>query len=143
MTTRPPFHVALPVTDLGACRKFYVETFGCRVGRESDEWVDLDFFGHQVTLHRVAGPAEGEPTNRVDGESVPVRHFGVILPWDDWHALADRLQATGVELLIRPGIRFAGRVGEQATFFLRDPSGNALELKAFRDPSRLFAREPS
>jgi len=136
----PPFHMAFAVTDLAATRRFYVETLGCRVGREHPRWIDFDFFGHQLTAHLVEGTLPADPTNEVDGKHVVVRHFGVVLPWDEWHALADRLKAEGVEMLLEPGIRFAGRVGEQATLFVCDPSGNAIELKSFRDPSQLFAR---
>ena len=135
----PPFHLAFPVTDLEAARRFYVELLGARVGRESDRWIDFDFFGHQVTAHLVDAPESGAPTNRVDGKEVPVRHFGAVLEWQAWHAMRDRLQAAGVEWLIEPHIRFPGEVGEQATLFLTDPSGNGVELKSFRDPSRLFA----
>lgn len=140
MTPAPPFHLAFPVTDLPATRRFYVEVFGCRVGREAARWIDFDFFGHQISAHLVDGGVTAVPTNEVDGDGVPVRHFGAILPWDAWHALADRLRAEGADFLIAPRIRFAGEVGEQATFFLRDPSGNAIELKSFRDPARIFAR---
>lgn len=133
----PPFHLAFPVRDIESTRAFYVGVLGARVGREAERWIDLDFWGHQISAH-VADDLP-IPTNEVDGEQVPVRHFGVVLDWDDWHALADRLGAAGTEFLIAPGIRFAGEVGEQATFFVRDPSGNALEFKSFRDPSRLFA----
>lgn len=136
----PPFHLAFAVTDLEATRRFYVDVLGCRVGREDARWVDFDLFGHQVSAHLVDGPLPREPTNEVDGKRVPVRHFGAVLPWDEWHALADRLRGAGVRFLIEPGIRFAGQVGEQATLFVSDPSGNAIELKSFRDPARLFAR---
>jgi extradiol dioxygenase family protein len=136
----PPFHLAFPVTDLEATRRFFVEVFGCGVGREAERWIDFDFFGHQISAHLVDVGLLATPTNEVDGDGVPVRHFGAILPWDDWHALADRLRAAGTEFLIAPRIRFVGEVGEQATFFVTDPSGNAIELKSFRDPSRVFAR---
>jgi uncharacterized protein len=134
-----PFHLAIPVHDLHAARQFYGELFGCPEGRSSREWVDFDFFGHQLVAHL-------DPTrravhyNEVDGQDVPVPHFGIVLPWDTWEALAARLSAASARFVIEPGIRFRGEVGEQATFFLFDPSGNALEFKAFRDPSRLFAR---
>jgi extradiol dioxygenase family protein len=139
----PPFHLAVPVHDLAAARAFYGGLFACPEGRSDREWVDFDFFGHQLVAHldparrAFAAPAH---TNAVDGKDVPVPHFGVVLDWDAWHALAQRLRAAGAAFVIEPGIRFAGQVGEQATFFLYDPSGNALEFKAFRDPSRLFAR---
>lgn len=140
-----PFHLAFAVTDLEATRRFYVEVLGCRVGREDREnvpsrWIDLDLHGHQLSAHLVDGALAPTETNGVDGDDVPARHFGVVLPWDAWHAMAERLGAAGTTFLIAPHVRFAGQVGEQATFFLRDPSGNALEFKSFKDPSRLFAR---
>ena len=136
----PPFHLAFAVTDLEATRRFYVEVLGCAVGREAERWIDFDFHGHQISAHLVEGALAPIETNAVDGDDVPTRHFGAVLPWDDWQAMADRLRAAGQSFLIAPHIRFAGEVGEQATFFLRDPSGNALEFKSFKDPSRLFAR---
>jgi uncharacterized protein len=135
----PPFHLAFPVTDLAATRAFFVDVLGCGVGRASDRWIDLDFFGHQITAHLAPAAARTLSTHEVDGDDVPVRHFGAVLPWDAWHALARRLEARGTTFRIRPHIRFAGQVGEQATFFVEDPSGNALEFKAFKDPARLFA----
>jgi extradiol dioxygenase family protein len=140
MTSIPPFHLAFPVTDLEATRRFYVDVLGCRVGREDARWIDLDFLGHQLSAHLVDADASSRETNPVDGDDVPVRHFGVVLPWDAWQALAERLRAAETPFLIAPRIRFAGQVGEQATFFLRDPCGNAIELKSFKDPARLFAR---
>lgn len=136
----PPFHLAFPVHDLAAARRFYGDLLGCSEGRSSDHWVDFDFYGHQVVAH--LSPKEARPTsvNQVDGKEVPVRHFGVILEWQAWHTLADRLRGAGVDFIIEPGIRFAGQVGEQATMFLLDPSGNAIEFKTFRDVSRIFAR---
>ena len=136
--TRPPFHLAFPVHELESARAFYAGLLGCPVGREDARWIDFDFFGHQITAHLAS--RSGAETNEVDGDDVPVRHFGAILEWDAWHALADRLRADGVRFVIEPRIRFAGEVGEQATFFLEDPSGNALEFKSFKDPSRIFAR---
>ena len=136
----PPFHLAFPVDDLAAARAFYGELLGCAEGRSSEQWVDFDFFGHQLVAHLAPGERRESAANPVDGEAVPVRHFGVVLRWDDWHALAERLRAAGVAFLIEPGIRFAGQPGEQATLFVRDPAGNALEFKAFRDPDQLFAR---
>lgn len=135
----PPFHLAFPVNDLAAAREFYERLLGCAVGRESDRWIDFDFHGHQITAHR-SDDAAAPATNEVDGRQVPVRHFGLVLDWDDWHALAERLRAAGTSFLIEPHVRFEGQPGEQATLFVRDPSGNALEFKSFRDPSRLFAR---
>jgi uncharacterized protein len=134
-----PFHLAFPVVDLEAARRFYAGVLGAKVGRESATWIDFDFFGHQITAHHVAA-LEAIPTHAVDGDLVPVRHFGVVLEWDAWHALADRLRKAHVAFLIEPHVRFEGEIGEQATLFLRDPSGNAIEFKAFRDPARLFAR---
>jgi extradiol dioxygenase family protein len=136
-----PFHLAIPVHDLGAARAFYGSVFGCPEGRSSADWVDFDLFGHQLVAHldRSRRPPV-QTTNDVDGHDVPVPHFGVVLSWDAWHALAARLQQAGQRFVIEPGIRFQGQVGEQATFFLYDPSGNALEFKAFQDPSQLFAR---
>ena len=137
----PPFHLAFPVTDLAATRFFFTDVLGCQVGREDDRWIDFDFFGHQITAHLVAPDAlMSAPSNSVDGDSVPARHFGVVLAWDDWQRLADRLQGVGVTFLIEPRVRFAGQVGEQATLFITDPSGNALEFKSFRNPDQLFAR---
>ena len=138
--TRPPFHLAFPVHELESARAFYAGLLGCAVGREDARWIDFDFFGHQITAHLVDGHGASRPSNEVDGDDVPVRHFGAILEWDAWHALADRLRADGVRFVIEPRIRFAGEVGEQATFFLEDPSGNALEFKSFKDPARIFAR---
>lgn len=135
-----PFHLAIPVHDLAAARRFYGELFGCPEGRSSSEWVDFDFFGHQVVAHLDPDRPAHVHHNVVDGKDVPVPHFGVVLEWNAWHTLAERLRQAGVRFEIEPGIRFAGQVGEQATMFLYDPSGNALEFKAFRDPSRLFAK---
>ncbi len=136
----PPFHLAFPVYDLEGARRFYAGLLGCGVGREDARWVDFDFFGHQITAHLVEAGGGERASNEVDGDDVPVRHFGAILEWGAWHALADRLRAAGASFVIAPRIRFAGEVGEQATFFLRDPSGNALEFKSFKDPARVFAR---
>lgn len=135
-----PFHLAFPVDDLAQARTFYGGLLGCREGRSSDHWVDFDFYGHQVVAHLSPEEARLARTNQVDGKEVPVRHFGVILEWDAWHQLAERLRAAGVRFIIEPGIRFPGQVGEQATMFLLDPAGNALEFKTFRDMSRIFAR---
>ncbi|HTS87996.1 MAG TPA: VOC family protein [Gemmatimonadales bacterium] len=135
----PPFHLAFPVHDLAEARAFYGSLLGCAEGRSSDRWVDFNFYGHQVVAHLADESPLPGPVNLVDGKEVPVRHFGVVLPWETWHSLAERLRRAGVRFVIEPGIRFAGQVGEQATMFLLDPSGNALEFKSFRDPSRLFA----
>ncbi len=136
---RHRFHLAFPVHDLDAARLFYRDLLGARAGRSAAEWIDFDFYGHQISAHLVTGEAAVVPTNPVDREQVPVRHFGVILEWDEWHELSERLRTAEVEFLIEPQIRFRGEVGEQATLFIRDPSGNALEFKSFRDPDGVFA----
>lgn len=139
-----PFHLAFPVHDLEQARHFYVQVLGCREGRSSDHWIDFDLWGHQIVAHLVPAAATGSGgdtgCNAVDGHDVPVPHFGVVMPWDQWHELADRLRQAGVRFAIEPHIRFPGQAGEQATMFFRDPSGNALEFKAFQDPGQLFAR---
>ncbi len=143
-TTNPgllsPFHLAFPVHDLALARKFYGELLGCPEGRSSDDWVDFNFYGHQIVAH--LAPAETGPAQRnaVDGHGVPVRHFGIVLPMAEWEPLAARLKAEGIEFVIEPYIRFKGEPGEQATMFFLDPSGNALEIKAFADIARLFAK---
>ena len=134
-----PFHLAFPVHDLAAARAFYGGLLGCLEGRSSAEWIDFDFFGHQIVAHLAPARAT-DHHNPVDGHDVPVPHFGVVLDWDTFHAFAARLKAQGVAFVIEPYIRFAGQVGEQATMFFRDPSGNALEFKAFKDRSQLFAK---
>lgn len=134
-----PFHLAFPVHDLAAARRFYGELLGCREGRSSDHWIDFDLYGHQIVAHLSEGARPAEASNAVDGHDVPVPHFGVVLTMADWQALADRLTAAGIRFGIAPHIRFPGQVGEQATMFFRDPSGNALEFKAFADDSMLFA----
>jgi hypothetical protein len=131
-----PFHLAFPVHDLDAARGFYGGLFGCPEGRSSAHWVDFDFFGHQIVAH--LAPAGSIHRNPVDGDQVPVPHFGIVLAWDEFHTLADRLTSAGVRFEIAPHIRFAGEIGEQATMFLFDPSGNALEFKAMKDPANLF-----
>jgi extradiol dioxygenase family protein len=143
MRELPPFHLAFPVTSLAKARAFYGELLGCPEGRSSDHWVDFDFHGHQIVAH--LAPAEAAPVaaHEVDGDDVPVRHFGLVLAMDDWHALAERLRAAGVRFVIEPHTRFKGQPGEQATMFLHDPCGNALEFKAFADRSRLFAKQAS
>ena len=140
MTSRPRFHLAFPVRDLSEARAFYGTLLGCPEGRSSDTWVDFDFFGHQIVAHLSADRDSDKAHNEVDGEQVPVRHFGVILSMADWQTLAERLRQSKVEFVIAPDIRFNGLPGEQATFFIRDPSGNALEFKAFGDEGRIFAR---
>jgi uncharacterized protein len=134
-----PFHLAFPVHDLAAARAFYGDILGCPEGRSSDDWIDFDLFGHQIVAH-LSSEARAVTTNPVDGHDVPVPHFGVVLSMEQWHALANRLKAAGVSFGIEPHIRFVGQPGEQATMFFRDPSGNALEFKAFADDSQLFAR---
>ncbi len=139
-TTLTPFHIAFPVDDLPAARKFYGEVLGCPEGRSSDSWIDFDLFGHQIVAH--LSPEQNRRVhNPVDGHDVPVPHFGVVLKWDDFHALADRIRASGVKFVIEPYIRFAGLPGEQATMFFYDPAGNALEFKSFKDFGQLFAKQ--
>lgn len=133
-----PFHLAFPVHDLAEARGFYGGVMGCAEGRSSDEWIDFDFYGHQIVAH-TGGESGDRASNPVDGHDVPVPHFGVVLTMEDWQALADRLVAAGTQFAIEPTIRFKGRPGEQATMFFRDPSGNALEMKAFADDAMLFA----
>ena len=140
MTSRPRFHLAFPVHDLASARAFYTGILGCAEGRASDDWVDFDFFGHQIVAHLSPNEAGHKAHNLVDGEEVPVRHFGVILKMNEWRALADRLKETNVRFIIEPNIRFEGELGEQATFFILDPSGNAIEFKAFDDDSRIFEK---
>jgi extradiol dioxygenase family protein len=137
MTLRP-FHLAFPVRDLAEARRFYGEVLGCREGRSSDEWIDFDFYGHQIVAH-LGGAAGDRASNAVDGHDVPVPHFGVVLEMEQWRELAERLQRAGVKFEIEPHIRFEGQPGEQATMFFRDPSGNAIEMKAFRSLDQLFA----
>ncbi len=136
-----PFHLAFPVHDLAAARAFYGELLGCREGRSSDRWVDFDFFGHQLVAHLAEGCKPEKFGNTVDGHDVPVPHFGIVLGWGQWEDLAAQLRDANTPFVIQPGIRFQGQAGEQATMFLLDPSGNALEFKAFRDPDQLFAKD--
>ncbi len=138
--TLSPFHLAIPVSDVAEARHFYTEVLGFTEGRSSEDWVDYDFFGHQLVIHYKPKSEESTHHNPVDGHDVPVPHFGVVLPWDEWRQFADRLKDLGIEFVIEPYIRFKGEVGEQATLFFLDPSGNALEFKAFQDPSQLFAK---
>ncbi len=135
-----PFHLAFPVTSLEKARSFYGDLLGCPEGRSSPEWVDFDFYGHQIVAHLSPKEARLNHTSAVDGHHVPVRHFGMVLTMVQWDALAERLKAAGVRFVIEPYIRFKGEVGEQATMFLHDPCGNALEFKAFANPSSLFAK---
>jgi extradiol dioxygenase family protein len=136
-----PFHLAFPVHDLDAARAFYIGLLGCREGRSSPEWVDFDLYGHQVVAHLAPEECNPAATSQVDGDAVPVRHFGVVLPMAEWHGLAERLQAAGTRFIVEPHVRFKGLAGEQATLFFLDPSGNALEFKAFADLGQLFAKQ--
>ena len=139
MTLRP-FHLAFPVRDIAEARAFYGDVLGCPEGRSAEDWVDFDFYGHQIVAHRVDGRGGDVSGNPVDGHAVPVPHFGVVLDLPAWQVLADRLVAAGTTFEIEPHIRFQGEPGEQATMFFRDPSGNALEMKAFASLDGLFAR---
>lgn len=135
-----PFHLAFPVHSLSAAREFYGSLLGCPEGRSSDEWIDFNLYGHQVVAHLAPDAVGGAATNAVDGDNVPVRHFGVVLPMPEWEALAARLTQAGTQFIIEPHIRFKGQVGEQATMFFLDPSGNAIEFKSFKDLTSLFAK---
>lgn len=137
-----PFHLAFPVDDLEAARRFYVGAIGCGLGRSSARWIDFNLFGHQVVAHLVdRGELPSSNVNPVDGDHVPVPHFGIVLEWRCWHELADRLRGQGVDFVIEPRVRFVGMPGEQATMFFLDPAGNALEFKSFRDRGQLFATQ--
>lgn len=141
MTNLPPFHLAFPVHDLEEARAFYGSLLGCDEGRSSDQWIDFDFFGHQIVTHLDRGRQPHGLSNPVDGHDVPVPHFGAVLSMEEWEKLARRLESHGLSFVIPPTIRFRGQAGEQATMFFLDPSGNALEFKAMRDPANLFARQ--
>jgi extradiol dioxygenase family protein len=134
-----PFHLAIPVHNLDACRNFYTNTLNFEEGRSSDHWVDYNFFGHQLVIHYKPKVEVDTHTNSVDGKDVPVPHFGVVLTWDTFHSFASLIKSKGITFIIEPYIRFEGQVGEQATMFFKDPSGNALEFKAFKDMNQLFA----
>lgn len=140
MSQVSPFHIAIPVHNLDACRTFYRDILNCEEGRSSDHWVDFNLFGHQLVIHYKPKSADDLHTNAVDGKDVPVPHYGVVLPWDEFHSFANHLKAKSVHFIIEPYIRFEGQVGEQATMFFKDPAGNALEFKAFKDISQLFAK---
>lgn len=140
--TLPPFHLAFPVHDLDSARAFYGGLLGCPEGRSSREWIDFDFFGHQIVAHLDPGMIPRRAHNDVDGHHVPVPHFGAVLEMAAWEALAARLEAAGTEFVIAPTVRFRGLPGEQATMFFLDPSGNALEIKAMAEPANLFAKQP-
>lgn len=135
-----PFHIAFPVDDLAAARHFYGSVLGCPEGRSDADWIDFNLYGHQIVAHRVDAPPASAAHNPVDGHDVPVPHFGVVLPPEQWHTLAERLKSRGVDFVIEPHTRFAGQPGEQSTMFFLDPAGNALEFKAFADLTRLFAK---
>jgi len=135
-----PFHLAFPVKNISETRTFYRDVLGCETGRSSDEWIDFNFWGHQVVAHLSPDEAGKSNKNDVDGHQVPVKHFGVILDWEEWHDLADKLKGKNISFIIEPYIRFKNKPGEQATMFFTDPSGNALEFKAFRDERQIFAK---
>lgn len=134
-----PFHLAFPVLDLETTKNFYRDVLGCNIGRQAERWVDFDLFGHQLSAHLIDEAEAAPATSKVDGKNVPVRHFGVVLGWGEWHQFAERLRAQKTQFVIEPYIRFKEARGEQATMFFLDPSGNALEFKAFKDSSQLFA----
>ena len=141
MSAISPFHIAIPVHNLDECRTFYREVLECEEGRSSDHWVDFNLFGHQLVIHyKPISPAQEAHHNPVDGKEVPVPHYGVVLPWNVFHDFAAKLKAKNVAFVIEPYIRFKGLTGEQATMFFNDPAGNALEFKAFKDQSQLFAK---
>lgn len=140
MQSLTPFHVAIPVHDIPLARRFYGEVLGCEEGRSAEQWVDFNLYGHQFVIHHKPGMEADLHHNPVDGHEVPVPHYGVVLPWEEWEALAQRLREKNTPFIIEPYIRFKGEVGEQATMFFLDPSGNALEFKAFKDMSQLFAK---
>ncbi len=141
----PPFHLAFPVDDLEKARAFYAGFLGCPLGREAATWIDFDFWGHQIVAHLKGEASSGGPVNeianKVDGKDVPAPHFGVVLAWDEWQALKDKLVDAGFDFVVEPYVRFEGEPGEQATLFIRDPSGNALEFKSFKNIDQLFARD--
>ena len=140
MSNLSPFHLAIPVDNVEKCRNFYTNILNFEEGRSSDHWVDYNFFGHQLVIHYKPKSVEDAHTNAVDGKDVPVPHFGVVLPWDAFQEFAERIKSKGIQFIIEPYIRFEGQVGEQATMFFKDPSGNALEFKAFKDMSQIFAK---
>ena len=140
MSQLPPFHLAFPVHDLAAARAFYGGLLGCPEGRSAADWIDFDFFGHQIVAHLDPEAERRRHHNPVDGHDVPVPHFGAVLAMDEWRSLAERLQGAGTRFVVEPHVRFEGQPGEQATMFFLDPSGNAIEIKAMRDPAKLFAK---
>ena len=135
-----PFHLAFPINDIEETKSFYKKHFNCEIGREDKKWVDFDFYGHQLSAHLRPEELKNTKKNSVDGKDVPVRHFGVILDWETWHQLSSKLKENDIDFIIDPYIRFKGEVGEQATMFFLDPSGNALEFKSFKDSSQVFAK---
>tara|TARA_Y100000994_G_scaffold127726_1_gene104876 strand:- start:5 stop:421 length:417 start_codon:yes stop_codon:yes gene_type:complete len=135
-----PFHLAFPINDIEETKSFYKKHFNCEIGREDKKWVDFDFYGHQLSAHLRPEELKNTKKNSVDGKDVPVRHFGVILEWETWHQLSSKLKENNIDFIIDPYIRFKGEVGEQATMFFLDPSGNALEFKSFKDSSQVFAK---
>ena len=135
-----PFHLAFPINDIEETKSFYKKHFNCEIGREDKKWVDFDFYGHQLSAHLRPEELKNTKKNSVDGKDVPVRHFGVILEWETWHQLSSKLKKNDIDFIIDPYIRFKGEVGEQATMFFLDPSGNALEFKSFKDSSQVFAK---
>lgn len=137
----PPFHLAIPVNDLEKARHFYGTILGCPEGRSSDHWIDYDLYGHQLVVHFQEAPQMEDHSNAVDGHDVPVPHFGVVLPWEEWEELSERVRNAGIHFQIEPYIRFQGLAGEQGTMFFKDPSGNALEFKAFKDINQMFAKQ--
>ena len=140
MAALNPFHLAFPVHSLIEARHFYIDILGCSEGRSSEDWVDFNFYGHQIVAHLVEGYGEDSSVNDVDGDNVPVRHFGIVLGMKEWVALSKKLKQAEMRFLVEPRVRFEGLGGEQATMFIRDFSGNALEFKAFKDQSRLFSQ---
>ena len=137
---KTPFHLAFPVLNIQETKDFYGNVLGCKIGREDKKWVDFDFYGHQLSAHLRPEELKETKKNSVDGKSVPVRHFGVILSWDEWHNLSSKLKKDNIDFIIDPYVRFEGEIGEQATMFFLDPSGNALEFKSFKDPNQVFAK---
>ncbi len=135
-----PFHLAIPVKEIKETRSFYKDIIGCTEGRSSDHWVDFNFYGHQLVIHISENVNKPKSSNPVDGHDVPVPHFGIVLPWEEWEALGERIKFSNIEFIIEPYIRFKGEVGEQGTMFFQDPSGNNLEFKAFKDLGQLFAK---
>lgn len=140
LSVTPFFHLAFPVNDLAAARRFYGDILGCREGRSDPAWVDFDFYGHQIVAHLQPAAVGDRASGAVDGHGVPIPHFGLVMEMPDWEKLAERLKSAGITFVIEPYVRFAGLPGEQATMFVRDPSGNALEFKAFRDMGQIFAK---